>query len=382
MTKITSLTDDQKKLLNDIIVHNFNKFNNWGKVDEDEIVQAVHKLYSLCKLKAPKVVFLKDEKELRSTIDSTIGSTIGPTIVSTIDSTIGPTIVSTIDSTIVSTIVSTIDSTIGPTIVSTIGSTIVSTIDSTIVSTIDSTIGSTIVSTIDSTIWCREDWWTQTYAHFFSKIIPGFPVEMFEEYRKIYDAGFAYLFLFEKTCFVIKMPEKVYYTGGMDNTYRLHSDKHAAFDLGFKKLYFLNGVQFEEELWKKVTSGKMPFQDILNITDVDQRGQAMKYGDWKQFTEWAGAKMIDQYTKLDINGEPVPYELWEFPYQENRDKRLFSKTVHYARYMCPSTKEWRSKGVPDYKTVAKAMAWGMSDNDGHVVTPKDWRLLVPLVHES
>ena len=177
------------------------------------------------------------------------------------------------------------------------------------------------------------------------------------------------------------MPEKVNYAGGMDNTYRLHSDTEAAFDLGFKGLYFLNGVQFEKDLWERVVSRKMPFQDILAIEDVDQRAQAMKYGDWAEFVRWQGAKKIDEHTLLDVNAQDVSHELWEFPYQKDEAKRIFSKTVHFARYLCPSTREWKIKGVPDFKTIAEAMAWGMSD-DKHVLLPEDWKLHIPLVHAS
>ena len=146
-------------------------------------------------------------------------------------------------------------------------------------------------------------------------------------------------------------------------------------------LYHLNGVRFEKELWEKVVSGKMPYEDILKIVDVDQRAQALKYGDWTKFTEWQEAKKIDDFTKYDINGETVQYELWLFPLQDKEDKKIFNKEVHFARYLCPSTREWKVKGVPAFKTVAEAMSWGMSDEE-KIMTPDMWKSLVPLVHES
>ena len=39
------------------------------------------------------------------------------------------------------------------------------------------------------------------------------------------------------------------------------------------------------------------------------------------------------------------------------------------------------KGVPACKTVAEAMSWGMSSDD-NVISPENWKLLIPLVHES
>src|SRR3990167_597700 len=160
-----------------------------------------------------------------------------------------------------------------------------------------------------------------------------------------------------------------------------HSDTFPSIEFTTWSGYYLNGVSFPQDLWEKVVSKKMPFKDILAIEDVDQRRQAMKYGSWDDFVEYCGAKKIDEYSKMDINANPVHYELWEFPFQKNEDKRVFTKTVHFARYDCPSTRDKMVKGVPDVKTVAEAMAWGMS-TDENILSPFDWMRLVPLLNES
>lgn len=164
-----------------------------------------------------------------------------------------------------------------------------------------------------------------------------------------------------------------------NNEGRLHNDKRMAVSYpdGFG-IYALNGVRFPEELWKKVTSKEMSFNEILKIVDIDQRTQAMKYckEGAREFYTRIGGKVIDTVTKLDINTEPVKYELWELPKGD-----IFTKNVHYVIYNCPSTGKEYTKGVPEFKTVAEALAWGMSD-DVSVLSPAQWSLLVPLADES
>lgn len=77
----------------------------------------------------------------------------------------------------------------------------------------------------------------------------------------------------------------------------------------------------------------------------------------------------------------VKYELWKIPAGD-----VFNKAVHFAVYDCPSAlakneKREYTKGVPVCKSVAEAMAWGMS-SDEYKITPQEWMELVPLLHES
>jgi len=154
---------------------------------------------------------------------------------------------------------------------------------------------------------------------------------------------------------------------------QLHSDtgKSIEYPDGWG-LYHLNGVRFEEDLWREVVSKKMPFQDILAIKDIDQRRQAMKYGSWEEFVEFAGAKKLDEFLKFNLKGEAIIHQLWEFPLQADEEKRIFTKTVHFARYQDRSIGEWHVKGVPGFNTISEAMAWGMSD-DEHKITAEEWK---------
>ena len=164
-----------------------------------------------------------------------------------------------------------------------------------------------------------------------------------------------------------------------NNEGRLHSDTKMALSYPDRwGIYALNGVRFPEDLWKKVTSREMTFDDILKIVDIDQRTQAMKYckEGAREFYTRIGGKVIDKVTKLDVNAEPVNYELWELPKGD-----IFTKNVHYVIYNCPSTGKEYTKGVPEFKTVAEALSWGMSD-EVSILSPEQWSRLVPLSDES
>ena len=163
-----------------------------------------------------------------------------------------------------------------------------------------------------------------------------------------------------------------------------HSPHHPAIQWkGGEKFYYLNNVNFPFELWQRVVSREMPMSKVLKIEDIDQRTQAMRFAKdgLREFYKAQKGKMIDQYVKMDSEGNPIKYELWEIPAGE-----VFSKTVYFAIYNCPSrlkngSESEYSKGVPEFKTVAESMAWGMSDEKS-VLTPKQWQSLIPLVHES
>jgi hypothetical protein len=142
-------------------------------------------------------------------------------------------------------------------------------------------------------------------------------------------------------------------------------------------------VRFEEKLYKKVISREMPMEEILKIKDIDQRTQAMKFAKngIREFYLSQGGKKIDEIDKLDFKFRKVHYELWEIPAGE-----IFNKTVHFVVYNCPSAlargenKEY-AKGVPEFKSVAKAISWGMGD-DENAVSPQDWLKMKPLIDEA
>ena len=152
---------------------------------------------------------------------------------------------------------------------------------------------------------------------------------------------------------------------------QFHNVSLPAIEWETDKFYYLNGVNFKEELWKKVVSGKMPFEDILKIEDVDQRTQAMRFGDVEKFLEHTKAKKLDEHIKFTPDGTMIHYRLFEIP------KEMCSlKTAYYMVYECPSTMKLYMSGVPKAATCAEAMSWKQG------VSKETWLAMKPLVHES
>ena len=157
-----------------------------------------------------------------------------------------------------------------------------------------------------------------------------------------------------------------------DDRGRLHNNRGIA--LAYPDgwgIYALHGVRFSEELWKKVVSGNMPFADILKIENIDQRTQAMRYGNVDEFLEHVGTKNLDTYQKQNPNGDAVNYSLYEIPSGE-----VFRKIAYYVVYDCPSTGRKYMSGVEKCKKVEEAMAWKFQ------ISPEQWKNMIPLVTES
>ncbi|MDD1443757.1 hypothetical protein MEO93_26100 [Dolichospermum sp. ST_sed3] len=142
---------------------------------------------------------------------------------------------------------------------------------------------------------------------------------------------------------------------------------------------FLHGIKFEKELFKRLTSGKMPFEKILKIVDVDQRNQAIRFvGDdeREKFLTHVKAEIIDTYEKQTTSEKKVYYKLYKLPKGD-----IFQEDTYAMWYTCPSTGLKNFSGVPESKTVAEAMAWKFSSND-HILSPEDWKTMLPLIDES
>ena len=143
-------------------------------------------------------------------------------------------------------------------------------------------------------------------------------------------------------------------------------------------IYVLNGVRFPEDLFKKVISGTMPFQDILAIVDTDQRTQAMRFGNVWDFVKHANGKKLDEYTKFRQDGSPVRYWLYKFPKGD-----IFTEEAYYALYddLVPGSDKQYMSGVEPCMSVMDAMGWKFSTEED-VVTGEQFRLLVPGIHQN
>ena len=117
-------------------------------------------------------------------------------------------------------------------------------------------------------------------------------------------------------------------------------------------LYLLNGVRFSEELYKKIVSKKMPFQDILAIKDIDQRTQAMKFGDIREFLKHTNSSLLSEVERFRTK-----YELWKTP----KEAGIFQIDVYHIILKDPETGlEYMTGVAPEVGAKGNAdecMAW-------------------------
>lgn len=89
------------------------------------------------------------------------------------------------------------------------------------------------------------------------------------------EAGLGYMIECEDTLYLVPSP---IVRLNEQSPPQYHSDQLPAIEwAGGAKIYFLDGVHFKENLWKKVVSKKMTYKEIRDIGLFDQRTVALKY---------------------------------------------------------------------------------------------------------
>jgi len=225
--------------------------------------------------------------------------------------------------------------------------------------------------------WVGGYWWGAVcFAAFFFEIcklkLAKDIIERAEAYRKVCESV-SYIWPNRNFVIVCERPSEIH----RNEKGLLHNARGLAIKYpdgyGF---YVLNGVRFPEKLFLKVTSGKMPFKEILAIEDTDQRTQAMRFGDVKEFVKHAKAVELDYHEKERMDGTKVRYWLYKFP-----KGKIFTEDAYYAVYddLVPGSDKQYMSGVEPCKTVAEAFAWKFSD-DKYTLTPQEWEELRPGIH--
>jgi len=134
-------------------------------------------------------------------------------------------------------------------------------------------------------------------------------------------------------------------------------------------MYFLNGVKFEEDMWKKITSHEMSVQEALQIEDIDQRVQALRYTDVDEFFTLTKSKKLH---------EGLTATLWKVPKGEHFP--ITEEFGYYVRYECPSTGRIYMSGITkeiaETKDADECMAWK------HHMTKGEYLSMQLLVHQS
>ena len=206
--------------------------------------------------------------------------------------------------------------------------------------------------------------WVSFYDYFVEiKILKH---EAFNAYMKYLQSGVFMTIFLDDYAFICRRPKAV----RKNATGFMNSDQFPAIEWrdGFK-LHYLNGVYFPEDLWKKVVSKEMPFEEILAIKDIDQRTQAMRYGDVQKFFEHTKSTLLDSSDKGN--------ELWFVP----QSAGIFRIDAYFLKYKDPSTDKIYMSGIdPEIgqkKDADLSMAWKHGN-----IPLEDYKNMKHLVHES
>jgi hypothetical protein len=152
---------------------------------------------------------------------------------------------------------------------------------------------------------------------------------------------------FENFVFVSKLPIKT----KLDNNGRLHSITGPAIEWrGYYSNYFIHGVGFDKELWKKVSQRKLTIKQILKLENIEQRYISLQLYGAEKLLEECKAKLIDKSTRGNY--------LYEI------STLIPNRKVKLLKYTCPSTERIYVSFVPDEIMKAdKGMAWKFQINE-------------------
>jgi len=347
----------------------------WSQVESQVGAQVRSQVWSQVGSQVGAQVRSQVWSQVGSQVESQVGSQVWSQVESQVWSQVWSQVLSQVRSQVGSQVESQVRSQVRSQVESQVGSQVGSQVESQVWSQVGSQVGSEKIKYIDFASYGR--YWDYGWVSFYSffEDIGVVKNEDFTKFKNLLSSGVYDMIQLDGVCLVSQLPKVV----KRNSQNMLHSDKSPACEFrdGYK-LYYLNGVHFPEELFKKVTNKEMSAKEILEIKDVDQRTQAMRFMPEEDMIKGLKGELLDEINKLDIDGNQVNYKLYKFP-----KGSVFSQDAYYCLFDCPSTRKKHMEGVEVSKTVAEAMAWSLSDEKaGVIVSPEEWLRLVPLVDEN
>jgi phage baseplate assembly protein W len=372
---LTELTQEQEELIPVIRDKWINITLHQPTRSADIVTKNVQSLYAMSGLQEPNVILCTlsefcdyfNNTAVYSAVNSAVRSAVNSAVRPAVRSAVRPAVYSAVDSAVYSAVDSVVNSAVYSAVYSAVRSAVYSAVNSAVRSAVRPAVYSAVRSAVDSVVNSAVYWRADdiAYGDYFVNIgaISGDVSDNLQKYADILQ-DFGYAMYTKETAYVLVKPRLHLNDQGLPHNTR---GLAIAWEDG-SGIYALNGVIFPKELYEKVTSGNMPFADILAIEDIDQRTQAMRFGNVWDFIKHQNATLIDSHTKDRQDGTPVRYWLYRFPKGD-----IFADDVDYMIYddLVPgSTKQYMS-GVPTSNTVAEAMAWK------HQTTPGHWAIMQP-----
>lgn len=196
---------------------------------------------------------------------------------------------------------------------------------------------------------CMDYHWTAFYD-FFTRIgvVNHAP---FNEYMEYLKAGVYESIQLQGTCIASFMPKAIH----RDAQNRLHNVAGPAIEWydGYK-LFYIDGVYFEDKLFQSITKGTITPKEIFELKNTEQKTIAMKVYGYDKMLADVGSKVLDT-RKLEVRGKEIEYQLIEADLQEGN-----SIIARFVKVVCHTTfKETLLRVNPEdprTKTVMGAIA--------------------------
>jgi hypothetical protein len=117
-------------------------------------------------------------------------------------------------------------------------------------------------------------------------------------------------------------------------------------------LYYINGVQFDYELWSAISTGSLFPAAIFSITNMEQRRIAYEHMDKARMATLPGLTVLDESKdKYGLNQRIISFTV------EGFDQPFF-----YYHCVCPSTgREYYLETKQKTCEAAKAMSFGLEE---------------------
>ena len=222
-------------------------------------------------------------------------------------------------------------------------------VENSVVNSVRNSVGNSVVNSVwDSVVnsvrnsvlkYYEYNWQNLTNIGWFSFYDYWYDFDLYDEetknnfqiYKRFLQSGIFFTSCYSDIAIVSRRPKVV----RKNDTEQLHSDQLPAIEWrdGYK-LFFLDGVEFTEELWNKVISQKMTFKEIMAIDISDQRTVALKYNPLAILNE--GATLVH---KDDRSNELYCIEGKEI------NKELEEKKIWFLKMKCPTGRIF-IEGVP------------------------------------
>ena len=204
--------------------------------------------------------------------------------------------------------------------------------------------------------------WLAYYLHF--KTLGILENEIFDAYYKYAQSGIFANMIFENATVVMSIKNPLYAIG--DDRGRLsNKDGYAIEWSDGYGINFVNGVHFEKELYDSIFTNKtIKGKDILLLENAEQKAIAIQYYGYYNMIEDIGAKKIGEMeirTKFGIDTN----ELYDFEIEGRWGRKARGRFVKVVDY---STGKITCLGIPveeSTETVRGAIAWtfGLSEEE-------------------